>query len=87
MGQMVLLEQELSTRLVPHSGNSAPVDHLRRVHLYFIPQEDQVITQDVQSVDRQQIQIQVVPAEQNQQSWRNEVTCSGSSTYTLSRVT
>lgn len=35
---------------------SAPVDHLRRVRLYFILQEYQVATQEhVQIVDRQQI--------------------------------
>lgn len=71
MGQMVLLEEGLSTRLVLQPGNCALVDHLRRVHLYFISQDDQVITQDVQNVDRQQTQIQVVPAEQHQQNWRN----------------
>lgn len=80
MGQMVLLEEGLSTRLVLQPGNCGLVDRLRRVHLYFISQDDQVITQDVQNVDRQQMQIQVVPAEQHQQNWRNEVTCSGSST-------
>jgi len=56
MGQMILQEQELSTRLVPQSGICAPVDRLRRVHLYFIIQECQVITQEhVQSVDRQKV--------------------------------
>lgn len=38
---MTLLEQELSTRLVPQPGNSAPVDHFRRVNLHFILQEHQ----------------------------------------------
>lgn len=61
---MVLLEQEVSTSLVPPLGNSAPMDSLKRVHFYFIPQEHQVITlEHVQCVDRQQIQIQVAPAE------------------------
>lgn len=56
MGQMILLEQELSSRLVPQRGNCAPVDDLRRVNLHFIRQEHQVITQQyVQYVDRQQI--------------------------------
>lgn len=42
---MILLEQELSTRLVTQPGNFAPVDHLERVKLHFILQEHQVITQ------------------------------------------
>lgn len=62
------------------SQETAPVDRSRRGHLHFILQEYQVITQEhLRSVGRQQIYIQVAPAEQHWQSWRNEVTCSGSS--------
>lgn len=56
IGQMILLEQELSTRLLPQPGNSVPVDHLRKVKLHFILQEHQVITQQCEPcVDRQHV--------------------------------
>lgn len=52
----MILEREMSTRLVLQPGNFAPVDHLRRVKLHFILQEHQVIIQQcVQCVDRQEI--------------------------------
>lgn len=58
---MVLLEQEVSTGLVPPPGNCAPMDCLKRVLFYFIPQHQVITLEHVQSVDRQQIQIQVAP--------------------------
>lgn len=68
---MVLLEQEVSTGLVPPPGNSAPMDCLKRVLFYFIPQHQVITLEHVQSVDRWQIQIQVALEEKCLQERKN----------------
>lgn len=63
MGEIILLEQERSTRAVPQPGNCVPVDRVKRVHLHFILLEYQVSTQEhVRGVERQQISVPLASA-------------------------